>query len=101
MPSKWGGRKVARLRAVLFARDYVPSHNGWRCILCKHIETNPKALSVEHIKPRSHGGTDALENLALSHKSCNYARGNKPIETLDQLITTTPNWIETINAQRG
>ena len=31
--------------------------------------------TIEHIVPRSHGGTDALENLALACAACNHEKG--------------------------
>lgn len=33
--------------------------------------------TVDHIIPRSKGGTDAAENLQLAHARCNKVKGNK------------------------
>lgn len=38
--------------------------------------------SIEHLTPRSKGGTDDLDNLALSHWGCNRDRKAKPIDVL-------------------
>jgi 5-methylcytosine-specific restriction endonuclease McrA len=32
-------------------------------------------VTVEHILPRTHGGTDALENVALACARCNHEKG--------------------------
>jgi 5-methylcytosine-specific restriction endonuclease McrA len=45
------------------------------CFVCgEHV---PYAgCTLEHIKPKSKGGTDDMSNLAISHFKCNQARGN-------------------------
>lgn len=45
------------------------------CFVChEHVEL--KDMSLEHIIPRSKGGSDDMDNLSISHKSCNEERGN-------------------------
>lgn len=34
--------------------------------------------TLEHIIPRTHGGTDALENLGLACARCNQGKGSRP-----------------------
>jgi len=52
-----------------------------RCIHCKRklavdLEGNPLGQeTVEHIIPRTHGGTDAIENLAIACSRCNQGKG--------------------------
>jgi 5-methylcytosine-specific restriction endonuclease McrA len=40
---------------------------------------DPMSFSIDHIVPRSQGGTHAMHNLQASHLSCNYKRQNKPL----------------------
>ena len=40
---------------------------------------DPQGPSVEHLVPRSKGGSDELDNLALSHWGCNQSRGAKDL----------------------
>ncbi len=52
-----------------------------RCIWCGYyfhpsavygvFGTNEKFPTIEHIWPKSHGGTDEFSNLALACKECN------------------------------
>lgn len=43
-----------------------------RCEYCHSQEPfSPSTFSIEHIVPRSLGGSDAVENLALSCQECN------------------------------
>ena len=51
---------------------------------------NKKTRSIEHIIPKSLGGTLANDNVALSHRKANMLRGNKPIEE----VMTKEMWIE-------
>jgi len=52
-----------------------------RCIHCKRklaidLDGNPLGQeTVEHIIPRTHGGTDAIENLAIACSRCNQGKG--------------------------
>jgi hypothetical protein len=65
----WNGRYVARVLAAVLARY------GDRCCHC-HL---PGARSTEHVRPRSRGGTDALDNLRPAHLLCNQERGTAPM----------------------
>lgn len=68
--SGWGGRVAQRL-VLLTLATY-----GTRCHLCGQDGAN----SADHLIPRSRGGLDLLENLRPAHRSCNYARGDMPLD---------------------
>lgn len=61
-------------RAMLAHRD------GWRCCWCgvglQRDGTGDLAPTVEHVVPRSRGGTNDLENLKLACWWCNQHRGD-------------------------
>jgi len=42
---------------------------------------NPKSFSLDHIVPRSLGGSHSASNLQAAHLDCNARRGNKPLDT--------------------
>lgn len=80
---------TARQRLVLFL---VLTDRTWECRggewfgKCIHCGTRIRAsaagdllgnTSIEHIVPRSHGGSDDHENLALACASCNSAKGRR------------------------
>ncbi len=52
-----------------------------KCIHCRRrlaIDVRgrgPSVATVEHILPKTHGGTDALENLAVACRRCNSSKG--------------------------
>ena len=53
-------------------RDAVRHRARSRCEYCGSQERfSPTAFSVEHIVPRSEGGSDEADNLALSCQECN------------------------------
>lgn len=68
--SGWNGRRIAALQAAVFAE------RGRVCHLCGR----PGADTLDHIIPRSKGGTDELDNLMPAHKSCNSRRGAMDLE---------------------
>jgi hypothetical protein len=41
--------------------------------------TNPRAYTIEHMRPRCHGGRSTADNLRLSHSFCNARRGARGI----------------------
>lgn len=58
-------------------REYLLEKFGRRCAYCK-VENVP--LEIEHIRPRTRGGSNRVSNLVLSCKPCNRAKGNLTAE---------------------
>lgn len=70
-----------------------------KCIHCRRaivvsLDESPSSATVEHILPRNHGGTDAIDNLALACAGCNQGKGSRldhrPIDDpkLQEVIAT-------------
>ena len=70
----WGGRKERKIRQEVIDEGEV-------CLLCfepvdKTIPSpHPMSPSVDHVIPRSRGGSDEKSNLRLTHRGCNMKRG--------------------------
>jgi len=58
-------------------REYLLEKWGRRCAYCLK-ECVP--LEVEHIRPKSHGGSNRVSNLTLACRPCNVSKGSRPIE---------------------
>lgn len=58
-------------------REYLLEKFGRKCCYCGK-ENVP--LEVEHIIPKSRGGTDRIDNLCLACRDCNQRKGNKTAE---------------------
>jgi len=57
-------------------RQLVRERAGLRCEYCRMPERHSALrFHIEHILPRQHGGTDAVENLALACPECNLRKG--------------------------
>lgn len=54
-------------------REYLLEKFNRRCVYCG-IHDIP--LQIEHIIPKSRGGTDRVDNLTISCQACNQAKGN-------------------------
>ncbi|ACX53237.1 HNH endonuclease (plasmid) [Ammonifex degensii KC4] len=64
-------------------REYLLEKYGRKCAYCGK-ENVP--LEVDHVVPKSRGGTDRVSNLTLACRECNRAKGNKlPQEWLEEL----------------
>lgn len=78
MSQDWSGRKIARLRQAVLAEF------GPVCCRCGgRIDTarawpDPLSLSLDHLVPRSRGGSDDVSNLRPCHLHCNCAAGARP-----------------------
>lgn len=68
------------IRQAVFLRD------NYECHLCGEPTEpdsevrSPWFPSLDHVIPRSHGGSDDIDNLKTSHLWCNSARQNRSIE---------------------
>ena len=59
-------------------RRFVAKRAGYRCEYClTPASFVPDSFSTEHITPRSRGGSDDPENLALSCQGCNNRKASK------------------------
>jgi 5-methylcytosine-specific restriction endonuclease McrA len=57
-------------------RQYLLEKWGHQCAYCGKKDV---PLQIEHIQPRSRGGTDRVSNLAIACEPCNTRKGNRPI----------------------
>lgn len=82
----WGGHLVKQLRAVVFERY------GRVCWLCGA----DGADTVDHVRARAVGGTDAMDNLRPAHGFCNTGRGAGALSTPPGQVTwldeRSPRW---------
>jgi 5-methylcytosine-specific restriction endonuclease McrA len=53
------------------ARFWVLQRDNWICKYC-----GQPAMQVDHIIPKSHGGSDLPSNLVAACANCNWAKGN-------------------------
>ncbi|MGI8478881.1 MAG: HNH endonuclease [Gaiellaceae bacterium] len=68
-------------RRVLFARD------GWACAYCG---SGSNRLTLDHVVPRSRGGTSVWENVVASCAPCNHSKGDRLLEETSMTLRTTP-----------
>ena len=68
-------------RRVLFARD------GWKCVYCG---SEGNRLTLDHVVPRSRGGTSVWENVVTSCAPCNLRKGNRSLEEARMVLVRQP-----------
>ena len=62
-------------------REYLLEKWGRECAYCG---TQDVPLEVEHIHPKSKGGSNRISNLTLSCHDCNQGKGSQPLEVFFQ-----------------
>ena len=74
-------------------REYLLEKWGRRCAYCGKEDV---PLQIEHIVPRSKGGTDRVSNLTLACEACNRKKGDKSVE---EFLKGKPDLLRRIQAQ--
>lgn len=78
MPAGLNSRKARLIRERLFMKQ------GGFCFYCLEpmdmatpIQTHPRRGTLDHIVPRSRGGTNVLSNLVLACYNCNRSKADQ------------------------
>lgn len=74
-------------------REYLLEKWNRQCAYCGTADT---PLEIEHIKPKSKGGSDRVSNLAIACHKCNQVKGNQEIE---QFLSGKPSVIKRVLSQ--
>lgn len=62
-------------------REYLLEKWGRVCVYC---DTTDVPLELDHIHPKSRGGSNRISNLAIACHACNQAKGNMPLSVFLQ-----------------
>jgi len=62
------------------AARWIWHRDGHRCVYCGVALTPGHGAHLDHLEPRSHGGSDLVINLVLACDSCNSARQDMTLE---------------------
>lgn len=78
----WTGSKWIRpeRRLAIYLRD------GLACCYCGEGIEQGATLSLDHVKPHSHGGSNDSTNLVTACKRCNSARGNRSVKAFSAAV---------------
>ena len=72
-----------KLRSYLFKK-----YNG-QCVYC-----GAKATEIDHIIPKSSGGTNSIHNLVASCRSCNQMKSNKTLKEFGKIMNKNYSHLE-------
>lgn len=75
-------------------REYLLEKWGRKCAYCG---AEGVALTIDHIHPRSRGGSDRVSNLTLACVPCNQRKGNRDVA---EFLARDPQRLGRIEAQR-
>lgn len=66
-----------------FVKRHIRKRDDGKCHYCgrQFAKNGPTTMTIEHLKAKMKGGTDALNNLAAACLHCNHHRGKQMNET--------------------
>ena len=67
-------------------KSSIYKRDGYKCQYCGCT----KNLTLDHIIPKSKGGSDSFANLVVACNSCNTKKGNKLLEQTDMKLLKQP-----------
>lgn len=91
------GYQQGRLFGHADKKAYLLERENRCCIYCG-IHASKARMEIEHVVPKSKGGTDSLNNLVLSCVACNQAKGNQDIQTY---LKGKPSVLQRVKAHLG
>ncbi|NEO94919.1 MAG: HNH endonuclease [Moorea sp. SIO3G5] len=74
-------------------REYLLEKWGRECTYCGKQNI---PLQIEHIHPKSQGGSERVSNLCLACEKCNQRKGNKPVE---EFLKKKPSLLQKIQTK--
>jgi 5-methylcytosine-specific restriction endonuclease McrA len=78
-----GGHWIAdAARYAIYRRD------GFACVYCGARERDGNALSLDHVRPRPLGGSDAATNLVTACTECNAAKRDLTFDLFTRYLRT-------------
>jgi 5-methylcytosine-specific restriction endonuclease McrA len=89
--NKFETKIIFKVAVKIWLRTVVSEAQNHKCCWCgRDTITKPNksnSATLEHIIPRANGGTDDLDNLAMSCNKCNGKRGILPPEEFMAIIS--------------
>ena len=79
-------------------REYLLEKWGRRCAYCgaKGTGPGPVPLNIDHVRPRSKGGSNRVSNLVVACVPCNEAKDDRPVE---EFLAGKPEVLKRVLAQ--
>lgn len=81
-------------RPVAFTRRNVYRRDGYRCQYC-NLRPGPDHLTIDHVVPRSRGGTTTWENCVAACFRCNARKANRAARDAGlalRCVPSVPKW---------
>jgi 5-methylcytosine-specific restriction endonuclease McrA len=77
-------------------REYIYTRDSGTCWLCG-TKADRATFTLDHVVPKSKGGTDSRSNLKVAHRKCNNVRGSDdptpvPVRYFDAAVEASYLW---------
>ena len=67
-----------KIHRVKFSRENVFKRDNYTCVYCG--EDEPRAMTIDHVIPKSKGGEDSFENCVTACRPCNAEKDDLTVE---------------------
>lgn len=88
-------------KRVKFSRHNILARDRWKCQYCgSKVKTHE--MTMDHVVPRSQGGTTCWENIVTSCEPCNAAKADRTPEQAKMKLRkkpARPNWVPIFSIQ--
>jgi 5-methylcytosine-specific restriction endonuclease McrA len=79
--------RIASFGGVVFSKKNVFRRDNFSCQYCGH---HGSELTIDHVIPKSRGGTTSWHNVVVACKRCNLRKGNRTIEETGLVLRRKP-----------
>lgn len=79
--------KVPRMQRVPFSRKMLNVRDNGQC---QFNDCTARGTTIDHVVPRSRGGTTTWENCVMACGPCNFAKADKPLSELGWTLKKEP-----------
>jgi 5-methylcytosine-specific restriction endonuclease McrA len=79
--------KVPRMQRVPFSRKMLNVRDNGQC---QFNDCTARGTTIDHVVPRSQGGTTTWENCVMACSPCNFKKADKTMEQLGWTLKKTP-----------
>lgn len=88
-------------KRVKFSRQNILARDRWKCQYCG-IKVKTHEMTMDHVIPRSQGGTTCWENIVTSCEPCNARKADRTPEQADMKLRKRPkrpSWVPIFSIQ--
>ena len=73
----------------VYSKKLVCQRDEWTCMYCG-VPVSAETFSIDHIKPRAHGGRSTFANTVCACKPCNFRKADRSLQESRMTLRCSP-----------